>query len=87
MTVDDEFLDQLLKWFKRDGENALKAFFLFRVPKRIILKKYEYMIQIECLPEEEKKELWNYACQLVPAGTKEQRIAMCKIIYTIGSMI
>lgn len=79
-------MGKYLEWFKRDGEKALKGLVFTDVPAKIVLKKYESLIQIECLSVIEKQELWNYAKELFPCAAKEGLIKASKIIYTIGTM-
>lgn len=55
--------------------------------RNIFLDKYRRLIQIELLPEEEKRELWTETKRLMPGKEKEEMIEGCKTLYVISNMI
>lgn len=87
MKISEELFNKFKEWFKRDGEAALKGFIVSTVAKEVILKRYEKLDPIDSLPLFEKSELWRYACELMPKGTKEEKIEACRVIYTVGQLM
>lgn len=87
MKISEELFNKFKEWFIRDGEVALKGFIGSTVAKEVILKRYEKLDPIDSLPLFEKSELWRYACELMPKGTKEEKIDACRVIYTVGQLM
>lgn len=70
------------------GESGIKTICSCKIPSDIMLSEYRRLkLNIEDLPVDEKKEMWNVAYEMFPYKTKEERINVCKIIHTIGTLI
>lgn len=85
--INDGLFSEYLGMFNKDGEDFIKAVVNCTVPSSVILEKYKSLPQIESLSEKERKELWEYANELYPDKTKEEKINIAKIVYCIGSFI
>ena len=57
------------------------------VPRKAFLTVYNLYHKIETLPEEEKKELWEWVRTNFPGKGKQELIENCKIVYTAGKLI
>lgn len=66
--------------FKIVAEMALKS----RVLKESFGVIYKDQIPIENLPKEEKKEIWEFVCEMWPNKTKEDKINLSKSVYLLG---
>lgn len=90
MKLFEPLLAKYLNEFTIKGEPVLKALLNCDVPSRIVLMRYDRFpadSRIESLPENKKRELWEYAKDLLPNGSNEQRIRAAKIIFTIGTLL
>lgn len=79
-----------LNEFMSKGEPVLKSIINCSVPSKILLEKYDKFKtedKIESLPEDKKKELWEYGKDLLPNGNTNERLNVCKIIHTIGTLL
>lgn len=86
----EPLMAKYLNGFEMNGEPVLKALINCDVPSRIVLMRYERFSEsnkIESLPSDKKRELWEYAKELLPNGTNDQRIKAAKIVFTIGSLL
>jgi hypothetical protein len=87
MKLSDQLFEKFTQMFLKDNEAALKGFVVSGVAKDVILKKYKQLEPIENLPVLEKAELWRYANELMPKGSKEEKADACRIIYTVGQLM
>lgn len=85
--INDGLFSEYLKMFNKDGEGFLKAVCNCKVPSDVILEKYKNLVPIENIGEKEKQELWEYAGELFPDKTREEKLNCCRIVYTIGSFL
>lgn len=70
-----------------DLEVYLKGLFNGRISAMAFLSAYRYFPPIEQMAEEDKNEMKLYVNNLIPDKTIEEKIAACKILYTIGELI
>lgn len=82
-----ELVTRYLMLFQEKGEQALVIICNCKIPGDIILKEYNKLPPIESLPEEDKKDLWQYAKQIYPDGDNETKLRFIKITYTIGTLL
>lgn len=69
-------------------EDAIKTICNCAVPSHVMLVEYSKLkIKLEDLPVEEKKQLWDYAYELYPTKTSQERLNVCKIIHVIGQLL
>jgi len=69
-------------------EAAIKTICNCKVPSDVMLVEYRKLkIKLEDLPTEQKKELWDYAYELFPNRTSQERLNVCKIIHVIGQLL
>lgn len=69
-------------------EEAIKTICNCQVPSHVMLVEYSKLkVKLEHLPIQEKKELWDYAYQMLPTKTSQDRLKVCKIIHTIGQLL
>jgi hypothetical protein len=79
--------DVLLKVYE-NGEKGVIACCNCDVPSKIILWQYKRLnLSIEDLPKEQKQELWEFASINFINKTKEQKLNICKILHTIGTLL
>ncbi len=83
----NELISYYLNCFQQQGEPALITICNLKVPSDIILSEYKKLPPLETLPDEQKKELWEYAKEKYPNGDKDTRIRFTKIVYTVGNLI
>lgn len=76
-----------LEHFHKEGEKSLPFFIKSSVPSLVFLIEYKKLPPIETLPEKEKNDLWEYAKEIYPEGTQEERLKAVKIVYTIGTLL
>ena len=68
--------------------DAIKTICSCSIPSHVMLVEYgKLKYKLEDMPVDEKKELWDYAYQLFPTKTSQERLNVCKIIHTIGTLI
>lgn len=82
-----ELLAYYLTYFQQHGEAALKTICNCVVPSKIILEAYKKLPPIESMAEKEKTEMKKYVIENFPDRTKEQQVEICKIVYTIGTLL
>ena len=69
-------------------EDAIKTICNCKIPSHVMLVEYSKLkVKLEDLPTEQKKELWDYAYRLYPNKTSQERLNVCKIIHTIGTLL
>lgn len=85
--VFDSLFDFYLKEFNTHGEPYLKVIANCAVPSRIVRMKYRELPPIETLPENQKRELWEYAKECFPDETETFKIHFTQIVYCIGSLL
>jgi len=77
----------LLEVYNRQ-EEGLKSIINCTVPSHIMLVEYSKLDRkLEDLPDEEKKQLWQFAATNYPEKSKEEKIKVCKIVHTVGSLL
>ena len=79
--------DVYLPYFNAKGEAAIRFLVLGKVSRMAFLSAYKTIPQIEEMPEKEKKEMKKYVLEMFPDKTPEEKIEICKIVYTIGTLI
>lgn len=73
--------------FNKFGEQVLPFQCTSTLMKKLWLDKYKTLLPIEQMPEQEKKELKMYVTAMFPGKSVEEKLAACKIIYTIGNLL
>jgi len=53
----------------------------------IFLEAYKKLEPIEKMPDKEKKEMKQYVIENFPDKTTEQKLNICRIVYTIGTLL
>ena len=81
-----EIIDRLLPELKK-SESMMLTICNLTVLKKCFNNLYYLYPKIETLPEEEKKQLWEYVKEKYPNKTRPELIEACKIIYTYSKMI
>lgn len=77
----------LLEVFEK-GEASIKTICNCVVPTNVMLVEYSKLkIKLEDIPPEEKQKMWEEVYEMFPNKTKEERVVICKIIHTIGSLL
>lgn len=70
------------------GEQAIITVCNCNVPSEVMLIEYKKLDKkIEDLPDEEKKELWDFANKNFPSKSKSEKINVCRIVHTIGTLL
>ncbi len=70
------------------GEAAIKTICNCKVPSDVMLIEYRKLkTKIEDLPKEEKEEMWKVVYEWSPNKSKEERLNVCRIIHTIGTLL
>ena len=82
-----ELIAYYLGYFQEHGEPALKTICNCVVPSMIFLNEYKKLEPIEKMAEKEKKEMKQYVIENFPDKTIEQKLEICKIVYTIGTLL
>ncbi len=77
-------IDYYLSEFHKNGESAVKTLCNIRVAKIVFLDAYK---RLPPIPEEEVVELLQYANEMYPEKTEEDKIDITKIVYTIGNLL
>ena len=75
-----------IDYFYIHGESVLTMLCNCKVPGDIILSEYKKLPPIETLPEDEKIELYEYAKENYPNGSKDLHLRFIKIVYTVGTL-
>jgi hypothetical protein len=87
MTISKSLIDMYLGYFQAKGEAALKVICNLSIPSMVFLEAYKKLEPIEKMPEKEKKEMKQYVIENFPNKTIEQKLDICKIVYTIGTLL
>ena len=70
------------------GEDAIKTICNCKIPSEVMLSEYRKLkTSIEDLTVEEKNEMWKVAYEWFPNKSKEERLNVCRIIHTIGTLL
>lgn len=77
-------IDYYLSEFHKHGESAVKSLCNIRVAQIVFLDAYK---RLPPIPEEEVAELMEYANEIYPDKTEEQKSDISKIVYTIGNLL
>lgn len=86
----DVLFAHYLNEFTINGEPVLKALINSDVPRKIVVERYERFPKeqrLETMSSKDKKELWEYVKELLPHGTKQQRLDAAKVVFTIGTLL
>lgn len=58
------------------------------VPVHVMLVEYKRLgLKIELAEDGEKKQMWEYVNEKFPKKSKEEKINLCKVIFTIGYLL
>ncbi len=82
-----ELLEYYLSYFQQHGESALKTICNCIVPSKIILDQYRKLPPIETMGEKEKIEMKQYVIENWPHKSTEEKVEICKVVYTIGNLL
>ena len=66
------------------SEDSLVAFLKCNVITNCLKRIYSRIPEIETLPEDQKKEIWNYVYKLFPGTSRDYREIISKMLYTLN---
>lgn len=81
---DEPLFQACLNAFYQKGEDAIKVVCNCRVPSMVVLDRYK---SLPPMPDEERKELIQYAAELFPGWSGDRLEQVAKIVYTIGNSL
>jgi len=82
-----ELIQYYLGYFQAHGEAAIKVICNCVVPCKIILEEYRKLPPIEMMPDKNKKEMKQYVLETFPDKSVEEKLQICKVLYTVGTLL